>query len=422
MSAGRLHKDGEGVSNYILECIDCKKHYVESQTEYLCPACAPKRKPGQPLQGVLKIIYDYDEIAKDVSSKAGFKSWQKILWPMPDKEGILPSTPLRQANRLGAELNFENLWIKDDTVQMSASFKDRASALVVARAEKIKAKMIVAASTGNAASSLATIAAAEGMPCAVLVPAAAPKAKLMQALACGAKVIPVDGDYDMAFELSLKLSETYGWYNRNTAFNPYTVEGKKTVSYEIAMQMDLLVPDYVVVPTGDGAILAGVFKGFEELHKLGWIRRMPRLVCVQPLNSPAIVASWEKGVKDPLIHKGASSVADSLVVDAPRNGIWALHALKESKGFGVLVSDEEILEAISLMGETTGVFAEPAGAAGIAALKKLSGSKKIHPGDSIVVLATGHGLKDPLAASKVMNLPKPVAPTCEDIAKILGSR
>src|SRR3989475_5727790 len=242
-------------------------------------------------------------------------------------------TPLYQVERLRKYLGMSDLWLKDDTRNPSASLKDRASIIAVTRAE---GKTVACASTGNAASSLAVQAASVGLPCYIFVPQNAPRAKIVQLLMCGAIVFAVQGSYDDAFDLCVEACNVFGWYNRNTGYNPYMVEGKKTVGLEIAEQLGWEVPDTILVPTGDGCIISGVYRGFEDLHQLGMIEHMPRLVAVQAEGSPAIVRALEG---DGTVRAyPAHTVADGISVGLPHNGVMAVQCVRASGGHGVTVS------------------------------------------------------------------------------------
>ncbi len=419
------------MAKFIYECIDCSKHYLDSEVTYLCPACSASQKPLQPLSGVLKILYDYESIKKELDVEhlkrrrtTGIWRYHEIF-PILEKSSIPPlmtgPTPLRPAHRLRRMLGLKGLYLKDDTGLPTGSFKDRASVLVVARAHEEKRNVIVAASTGNAASSVSGMCASVGMKCVILCPAKAPAAKLAQIVVYGAKLLPVNGTYDQAFDLSLEATRKFGWYSRNTAFNPMTVEGKKSAALEIWEDLKFQAPDKILIPTGDGVILAGVAKGFQELIELGLAEKMPQLIAVQASGSCAITTAFESGADEVAPHKNAQTIADSICVAAPRNGRWALKAVRESGGSAVTVTDEEILSAIALLGSAEGVFAEPAAAATIAALKKLVKEDKIKSDETVVALITGSGLKDVAAASRAAKIPEPVEPDINSISKALQS-
>jgi threonine synthase len=291
-------------------------------------------------------------------------------------------------NRLRDKLGMSDLWLKDDTRNPSASLKDRASIIAVILAE---GRTVACASTGNAASSLAVQSAAVGLPCYIFVPQNAPRAKIVQLLMCGATVFSVDGSYDDAFDLCIEACNAFGWYNRNTGYNPYLVEGKKTVGLEIAEQLSWHVPDTVLVPTGDGCIISGVYRGFEDLYRLGMTNHLPRLIAVQAAGSPAIVRALESdGIVRPY---PANTIADGISVGLPRNGAMAVRHIRASGGFGITVTDAEILTAEKELAMYTGVFAEPSGAASYAGLLRLLADGKIAKDERVVLLVTGSGLK-----------------------------
>jgi threonine synthase len=374
-----------------LQCVLCGARYDPAEVTYTCPTCGPL--------GVLEVQYDYERIAQRISLTTLAEDRDPTFWryrallPVSYSHGDTPAlaiggTPLYAVKRLRAYLGMEDLWLKDDSRNPSASLKDRASIIAVLRAE---GRTVACASTGNAASSLAVQSAAVGLPCYIFVPHNAPRAKIVQLLMCGATVFAVQGSYDDAFDLCIEACNTFGWYNRNTGYNPYLVEGKKTVGLEIAEQLEWQVPDSVLVPTGDGCIISGVYRGFEDFYRLGMIDRIPRMIAVQAEGSPAIVRALEgDGVVRPY---PAQTIADGISVGLPRNGTMAVKVIRESGGFGVTVSDEEILTAEKELAMLTGVFAEPSGAAGYAGLLRLLNEGKIARDERTVLLVTGSGLK-----------------------------
>ena len=374
-----------------LQCVICGAAYDPAKIEYTCPACGPL--------GVLEVQYDYDRIAQLISRvtlmndhDSTFLRYRALL-PVSYSLMEIPAlaiggTPLYPVKRLRSHLGMRDLWLKDDSRNPSASLKDRASIIAVMRAN---GRTLACASTGNAASSLAVQAASVGLPCYIFVPYNAPRAKIVQLLMCGATVFAVQGSYDDAFDLCIEACNTFGWYNRNTGYNPYLVEGKKTVGLEIAEQMQWQVPESVLVPTGDGCIISGVYRGFEDFYRLGMIDRIPRMIAVQAEGSPAIVRALEgDGIVRPF---PAQTVADGISVTLPRNGAMAVKVIRESGGFGITVSDEEILAAEKELARLTGVFAEPSGAAGYAGLVRLLREGRIEEDERTVLLVTGSGLK-----------------------------
>ena len=376
-------------------CTACNIEQGADFAGFICPVCG----------GNLEITYDYATVDADFGPGEGMFRYASLL-PCPDPATALPlrigGTPLCRARRLGASHGLRNLWLKDETGNPSSSIKDRATAVALLRAAETGADTVAVASTGNAGSSTACLAAALGLRAVVFVPEKAPAAKLTQSLAYGAKVVAVRGTYDDAYDLCLQACDEQGWFNRSTGFNPFTREGKKTSSLEIWEQLGV-VPDRVIVPTGDGNILSGVWKGWRDLHAAGLIDRLPRIDCVQSEGSAAIcrtIESLREGapVSDwrsvEVMSVAAKTVADSISVDQPRDGLAAVRAVIESGGEAVTVSDDAILAAIGELASTTGVFAEPSAAATWAAAKKLATNGQIGKDETVVLLITGNGLKD----------------------------
>lgn len=389
-------------------CPSCGAEYPMEKGRYLCGPCAAKRGDDKPLEGVLECVWEGEPTAADYLDP-------RYAIPLPVEPRYFPAipvgdTPLWAPERLRAELGFPGLFLKDDTCEPTGSFKDRASYLVAAFARREGIKEIVLASTGNAASSMAGVGAAAGLKITVFLPEAAPVAKRVQVLQYGGDLYPVKGNYDQAFEESLAYSDKTGTLSRNTAYNPLTIEGKKTVSFEIAKQLGAAggagpgegwaSPDEVFVPTGDGVIIAGVYKGFEDLIKLGRIKRMPRIWAAQAEGSKAIATALaEGGFGRPV---SSSTVADSISVDVPRNGAHALSKLKKHGGRALVVSDEEILEAQGILASKAGLFAEPSSSAALAGFLKARG--EIAKDAIVVLLITGSGLKDIKSAMKGLGL------------------
>jgi len=327
-------------------------------------------------------------------------------------------TPLYKAERLGAEAGVPNLYIKDDGRNPSASFKDRASAVVVAKARELKEKVITTASTGNAASSLACLTGSLDMKTVIFVPETAPAPKVAQLLVFGAVVIMVKGNYDAAFDLCLKASQEYGWYNRSTGVNPFTREGKKTCAFEICEQLKWETPDKVFVPVGDGNIISGMWKGFVEFHRLGIIDKLPQMIAVQAERSDSVKRAFEAGGEVQPVS--GETIADSISVCVPRDGLAAVMAIKDSGGFAVSVTDAEILEAIPQIARGSNVFAEPAAAAAYAGLKKTAAAGRIKDSESAVVLISGNGLKDVQSAMKSVGKPFIIKPDLSELKKLVS--
>ena len=409
-----------------LECLVCGRHYAPDEVDYLCPDHGD--------DGILDVAYDYELIASRLSPSALAHNRDHSMWryrpllPVGSQVPLPPLrvgwTPLYDAKRLASELDLQQLWVKDEGVQPTGSLKDRASAVAVVKAQERGAEVVATASTGNAAAALAGVAASIGQPTVILVPATAPEAKVAQLLAYGATVVLVEGSYGDAFQLSMRAADQFGWYVRNTGVNPYMSEGKKTAAFEIAEQLDWQAPDVVTVGVGDGCIIGGLHKGFRDLHALGWIDRIPRLVGIQAEGSDYLTQAWERGediVSKPAID--ASTVADSISAGLPADRIKALRAVTDSGGAYVRVSDDQILAAMPVLARGCGVFAEPASAAAYAGLAEAVDQGVVGPEETTVVLATGTGLKDVPSAMRAIGdadiRPLHVAPDLDSLAEML---
>jgi len=309
--------------------------------------------------------------------------------------------------------------VKNEGRNPTASFKDRASVIGVVKAQEKKAAKIACASTGNAASSLAGFSAAAGLPSAIFVPANAPRAKVAQLLVFGAQVFFVQGTYDEAWELCMQACAEFGWYNRNCAINPYLIEGKKTVSLELAEQFSLLTPgafpDWVVVSVGDGCTIGGVWKGLCEMRQLGLIPRLPRILSVQAEGCKPFFSAWKSD--GALIPCAANTLADSIAVGHPRNFVKGMRAVTESSGTFVSVTDQEILHAIPELARLAGVFGEPAGVAGVAGIRRAVELNVIHRSESVALIMTGNGLKDIQSAMRAVSGAILVQPSMEEIRR-----
>lgn len=402
-----------------LQCIHCGRQYTPAEVEYTCPACG--------VGGILEVLYDYQRIAASFNKETLAANPDRSIWRYRPLLPVEPSSavpslqvgnsPLYSVDRLQQALGLSHLWVKDDGRNPTASLKDRASAVGIVKALERDATVVTCASTGNAAASWAGMAASLGLPCMIFVPKTAPQGKLAQLLIFGATVFPVEGTYDDAFALAIQATARFGWYNRNTAYNPYLVEGKKTVALELAEQMNWQVPDVVFVPVGDGCILSGVFKGFADLLSLGWIERMPTIIGVQSEGSRVLEVAWR--THSPLSFAPSSTVADSIAAGMPANGEMALRDLYRWDGRMVAVPDGEILAAMRLLGEKTGIFAEPAAAASLAGLQAALKRGWVGEDQTVVLLVTGNGLKDVSSALRTVTMPNPIAPTLEAVENAL---
>ena len=459
------------------------------EVEYVCPHHGD--------DGILDVVYDYADVRRHFTLDQLAASSERSIWrylpllPVDPQvawrlaEGTLLGsvgwTPLYPAPRLADPLGLKHLWIKDDSRQPTASFKDRASAIAVVKTRERGAEIVTTASTGNAAAALSGLCAAVSQRNVIFVPRTAPQAKVAQLLAYGSTVLLVNGTYDQAFDLCLEAARAFGWYNRNTAYNPYMSEGKKTAAYEICEQLGQQAPyavegtqqaphvvggtqqaphvvggsvtarpraphivggtqqaphvvggsvtarprapDVILVPVGDGCIIGGIHKGLKDLAALGWIKRMPRLIGVQAAGSSPLVEAWEQGLEGwEMKPVEAHSIADSIVAGLPRDRIKALRAVRDTGGAFVRVDDEEILAAIPALARGCGVFAEPAAAAAYAGLVRAVEKGLVAPSDQIVVLATGSGLKDVASAMKAVQAqPLVVEPTLAAVKHALST-
>lgn len=414
-------------------CSLCGTEYAPGEVTYTCP------KDG----GNLDILLDYEGIKEkyqpdDILSRTDSSLWRFLpLLPVAAPKGeatplhVAGGTPVFKLTSLAEKLDLQHLWLKDESKNPTASFKDRASAIVVTRAQEVGAEIIVTASTGNAGAALAGMAAAVGQQAVIFAPKSAPQAKVAQLLIFGARVILVDGTYDDAFDLTIKCADEFGWYCRNTGYNPFTAEGKKTAAFEIwewwngaHLKLHQQVgeeaehkPLTVFVSVGDGNIISGIHKGFKDLQQLGWMARMPRIVGVQAEGSAAIANAFQ-GNTEEINPVSAKTIADSISVDLPRDGVRAVRASKETDGTYIAVTDDEILNAIAELGRA-GVFAEPAGAAAYAGLVKGAGTGVVGGEDPVLVLNTGSGLKDIRAAMQAVDEAPIIEPTLEEVKKLL---
>jgi len=400
------------MNQYYYECFTCKSKFSKQQIEnnllYLCPKCG-KAEKNKPLVGVLKLRYNYNSISEEIkkndflNSTTGKFWFYPQLWPLDytlKKDSIsikgitesqldsikIVSSPLVKVNH-----DKNELLIFDDTRNPTLSYKDRASGLVGLKAIQLGIKEISTASTGNAGSSLAGICARLGIKSHIFVPEKIPLGKRIQIQSFGANIYLVKGDYDQAFDLCLEISKAKGWYNRNTAYNPLTIEGKKSAAYDMFISLKGNLPDYIFIPVGDGVIISGIYKGIWELKQLGWIKEIPKLIAVQAEGSNALVRYIEK---KKFVFKSAHTIADSIHAGAPRNLYMAADAVTQSNGLAVSVTDSEIIAAQKKSAREFGLLIEPAAAASFAGYLKLAKSKTISPKSKSLLMFTGNGLKD----------------------------
>ncbi len=413
------------LKKFTLECITCGHQMPQGAFAYLCPLCSEKNQPNTPPLGMFKTIYDYEEIKKKYHFTNLFEALKanNFIDILPIEKNTsrgtlrVGQTPLYEFDLEAKGGNKLNFFLKDDSQNPTFSLKDRASQLVSAYAKENAINTIVAASTGNAGSSLAGICASQGQRAIIMVPKNVPSAKLTQIVMYGATPVLVDGNYDTAFDFSVKASKHFGWFNRNTGFNPITIEGKKTVSFEIYDQLNGVLPSLIFVPVGDGVIFSGVYKGFEDLLQLGIVSKIPTIVAVQSEKSHNLVQNM---TTDDFVMTPATTMADSISVDYPRNFHMAKSFLKKYNGKWLTVTDEEIMQAASILAKNTGIFAEPAAAAAMAGMMKYSNANGGDDLGSMLVLSTGSGLKDLNACREIVKIPKPIPPKVEELEKLIG--
>ena len=400
-----------------LRCRECGREFPPVRI-YACEYCF----------GPLELVYDLDSMKLEKSS---FSNRPRTVWryhellPIYDKEKIVDLgagyTILHKCDRLAETLGLRNLYVKDDTVNPTGSFKDRPATVAVSKALEFGAKAVGCASTGNLAAATAAHAAKVGLPCYVFIPADTEINKVLQAATYGARIVAVKGTYDEANRLATQASEEYDWTFANINIRPYYVEGSKTLAFEVCEQLGWRTPDHIVVPTASGALLCAIWRGLNQFRSLDLINdKKTRVTCAQPLGCSPIVGAFKSNAMDVMPIEHPRTIAKSLAIGDPGDGPYALKAIRESGGVAESASDREILEAIQLLAKTEGIFAEPAGGVTIAVLKKLLESGEISSDEEVVCCVTGSGFK---AADTILeSIPRPVEiePTLEALARIIN--
>jgi threonine synthase len=400
-----------------LSCVECGAVYAYGEVEYTCPKCG--------IKGILDVEFDYDAIeadgfnARTLAERGEQSIWRYFeLLPIEHRESVptlqLGMTPVYDLPRLAKSLGVRSLLVKDDGRLPTGSFKDRASAIAVARARETGYSEVACASTGNAASSLAGMAANAGLKAHIFVPAHTPEAKVAQLLIFGADVLLVEGSYDEAYYLCMDAVQEFGWFNRNCAVNPFLVEGKKTGGLEIGEQLGADPPDWVAVSVGDGCTVAGIWKGLKEMHRFGVLSRLPRLLGVQAHGASPISRAFQAGTES-FETVTAETLADSIAVGQPRNGVKALRAIRESDGAVLTVEDDSILRAMRTLASCSGVFGEPAGVAAFAGIEQARQVELIGASDRVLHVVTGNGLKDAKAAYRAVGEPRRIPVSLEAV-------
>jgi threonine synthase len=405
-----------------LRCVECGRRYREDEVLYTCPTCG--------IAGILDVEYDYDRqarlLTRDHLARADRSIWRYLpILPIKD-DARLPSlqcgwTPVMEFPAVAARWGIANLFIKDDGRLPTGSFKDRSSCVGATKAVELGFDTITCSSTGNAASSCAGFAANLGLKAYIFVPASAPEAKVAQLRIFKSNVLLVEGTYDEAYYLCQDAAQAFGWYNRNCAINPYLIEGKKTSGLEAAEQLAGRVPDWVAVAVGDGCTVAGIWKGFVEMKRLGVIDRLPRLLGVQARGAQPIFEAWQAGDEKPRPRR-AETLADSIAVGQPRNQTKALRAIRESGGAMVSVEDEEILAAMYELAQRTGVFGEPAGVTGAAGMLRAISDGTIKRSERVLQIVSGNGLKDVRSAMRACPEARKIKVSLDDVRAVVAER
>ncbi len=389
-------------------CSMCGKR-VSLGRIYRCDVC----------EGPLDIDYDYSKIGH-ASFEGTSGTRADGMWVYRDLLPVSPGymvtlgegqTPLLKAERLGRSVGLRSLWVKDETRQPTGSFKDRPISVAVSQAREMGTDIVVTASTGNAAASMAAYAAKAGIRAVVLVPADTPVTKLLQIASPGARIVCVDGSFSDCSELAHAAASEFGWCNVTSTFeNPYSVEGDKTVAYEIAAALGWRGPSWIIVPVGSGPLLVGIGKGFAEMQRAGLVDHLPKLVAAQAAGCAPIarafvqnadtVEPWESphtvamGIRDPLVGYSV-------------DGTYTLRAVRRSGGQAVAVADEVLLHSARLLIETEGLYVEPSVGVAVAAVSALADAGTIDADDTVVIVSTGHGLKQsPMSVDEMQGLPK----------------
>jgi threonine synthase len=407
-----------------LKCAKCGREYDLEKKVCLCE----NRDDGR-----LDIIYDYETVKHLFKSKRKGNSdgiWRyRELLPIDQERAMITlgegDTPLIKAERLARELGMTGLYLKDETGNPTGSFKDRSMAVGVSKALEFDVSTVVTASSGNAAAALAAYSARAGLACYAFVPENAPQEKVSQILLYGANVFRTRRDSasgDPTIRALRIAVDEFGWYPCPSfgPFNPYQVEGPKTISYELVEQLRGNSPDWIMIPVGAACLLAGIWKGFRDLYALGMINELPRLVAVQPSGNAPLVKAFKHAstVFEKEHFRKTHTIADALSDPFPWDGDAGLAALKDTKGLAEEVSDKELLDAEKLLASKEGLFASPSGVAGLAGLRKLRNAGVIDGKDTVVVLVTDTGFKNLSVLDSLGRKCRTINPTFEDLRRI----
>lgn len=400
-------------------CVRCGRDFDLLKRALWCPDCG--------MEGILDVQYDYNSIGKILTPARLAQTTIRTQWrylpllPVRGSKRVPPLevgwTPLYEATTLAQTVGMDQIWLKDEGKNPTGSVEDRATAVAVTRAREDNYSMVTCGTTGNTALSAAAAAASVGLRTMLFISHDAPDGYIAQLLLFGCEVFVVEGGYEDAIRLSLRCAEEYGWYNCNKAINPFLAEGEKTVTFEMAEQMRWAVPDCIVVAVAEGCTIAAVWKGYCEMKQLGWISRLPKMIGVQAEGASPIYTAW-KEERDPTVVR-TETLAESLAVGAPRNWRKAIAAVRESGGMMVTASDREILQAMHLLGERSGLIVEPGSAATLAGLVSLLRSRRLARTMSVVLLIAGGGFRHPAAAIEATGAARTVPPDFNQLRMIL---
>ena len=398
-----------------LKCTNCGARYSTSEKITVCEKC----------QGLLEVEYDYDMMQNEfdrndlrVRMWRGLWRYLKALPIRPESIVTLGEgfTPLVQTKRLVTGFD---LMAKLDFVAPTGSFKDRGSTVIISKATELGVTSVAIDSSGNAAASLSAYAAKTGIPCHAFVPSYTDTAKVVQMSANGAMVIKVKGTRQDVHRVTEAACRQFGWYYCGFMVSPYAIEGTKTIAYEMCEQLDWDPPDWIVFPVGTGSGIVGCHKGFQELLRLGWINRLPQLVCIQPEGCAPIAEAYKKGATEIIPVRTPNTVAEGLSVASPPKGRLVLEAVRKTHGLAEMVSDGETLESAKAIASREGLFVEISSAVSVAGVMKLANLGIIDKGDRVVCELTGTGLKSSKEYAKLVRRPVEIEPNLQSLQQTL---
>ncbi len=403
-------------STYKLRCVGCAALVAEKDSVSVCPRCGE----------ALDVEFDFAQLKKRVAAefqKNAPLSAKKYLpfFPLGVHAKIISlgegGTPLIPILKIAAELKQPNLFVKNEGMNPTGVFKDRGSLVEISKAVELKAKAIVVASTGNMAASVAAYSAVAGLPCYVLIPENTPLGKLAQAMSYGARVLSIRGTYADCCELASQMAAKYHFYLAGDYV--FRSEGQKTIAFEIVEQLNWRVPDFVIVPVGCGTNLSAIWKGFVEFKKLGFTKKLPKMVAVQPSGCSTVVAAFTRKLKKAPFVAHPATICSAVGIGRPLDDLKALAAVRDSGGTAITVSEAEVVAAQKKLGEREAIFTEPSGALPLAAITKLQKKGILKKSATVVLIATGTGLKDPRSALDSHPIPPAVEPKLAEVDRFL---